>query len=312
MKKAIVFTLKLAVFTMLFASILILFKQNGWITTLFLSIAIQLCLGSLVLGVIMLYLKKYKYASYSFIAAVLLSVQFAGYFFEGDQEIAEFEFNKPKLKVAQFNVLTSNKSKKETISSIIASDATIVSVQETNKSWTDSLDKKLKQTYPYSVYFPTERCCYGISMLSKVPLINPDVTFHGGVPNIEADIWFGNQVTHVISSHAPSPISSSNLVARNRHIADLKNHISNIDSPTIIMGDFNTVPWDNNLIALKEDANLIDSRRSYTSTFPSYLGAAGIPIDYILHSQEIKCTNFKSIAIKGSDHRGIVGEYIIN
>ena len=312
MKKATLFTLKLGAFTVMLASLLLLFKQNGWITTLFLSTAIQFCIGALVLGIVMVYLKKYKHAIYYFIASILLSFQFIGYFFEDDQEIAQFEFNYPKLKIAQFNVLASNKSKKETIQSIIASNATILSIQETNKNWTDSLDKELRHAYPYSIYFPTERCCYGISMLSKVPLMNADITFHGGVPNIEADIYFGNQLTHVISSHTHSPISRSNLLARNQHIADLKKHISKIDSPTIIMGDFNTVPWDDNMIALKETSNLVDSRKSYTSTFPSYLGVGGIPIDYILHSQEIKCTDFKSISIKGSDHRGIIGEYIIN
>lgn len=312
MKKFIVFTLKLSAFTVLMCSILLMFKQNGWFTTLFLSGAVQACLGSLALGIIMIYLRKYKHATYSFVAAILLSTQFLGYFFEEDQLITEFEFEKPKLKVAQFNVLTSNKSKNETIRSILSSDATIVSVQETNKSWADSLERQLKQTYPYSVYFPTERCCYGISMLSKVPLVKPSVTFHGGVPNIETDIWFDNQLTHIISSHTPSPISSSNLVRRNQHINDLKNHVAGIDSPTIIIGDLNTVPWDDNLIALKAAGNLRDSRKSYTSTFPSYLGVAGVPIDYILHSEEIKCTNFQSINIEGSDHRGVVGEYIIN
>lgn len=312
MKKAIIFSLKLAAFTVFIGSVLLLFKQNGWITTLFLSTAIQLCLGSIVLGGIMIYLKKYKHASYSFIAATLLSFQFVGYFFESNDEIAEFEMTSPKIRVAQFNVLTSNKEKSETIKSILTSDATIVSIQETNKKWTKELDEKLKAKYPFTVYFPTEKCCFGISMLSKVPLMNCDVTFHGGVPNIEADIWFGNKLTHIISSHTPSPITRGNLKARNKHLDDLKNHIAQIDSPTIIMGDFNTVPWDNNLIALQEKTNLIDSRKSYTSTYPSYLGAVGIPIDYILHSQEISCTNFEPISIEGSDHRGIMGEYVIN
>ena len=111
MKKATLFTLKLGAFTVMLASILLLFKQNGWITTLFLSTAIQFCIGALVLGIVMVYLKKYKHSIYYFIASILLSFQFIGYFFEDDQEIAQFEFNYPKLKIAQFNVLASNKSK---------------------------------------------------------------------------------------------------------------------------------------------------------------------------------------------------------
>jgi len=312
MKKTIIFLLKITAFTVLLASTLLLFKQNGWITTLFLSTAIQFALGSLALAGIMFYLKRYKSVVYSLVAAVLFSFQFMGYFYEPEETIVEFEFAQPRLKIAQFNVLTSNKSKKETIQSILSSDATIVSVQETDNVWAKALSDELKRDYPFSVYFPTERCCYGISLLSKVPLQNADVTFHGGVPNIEADVMFNHQLTHVISSHAPSPVSRENLIARNQHLKELKNHVAKIDSPTIIMGDFNTVPWDENLIALREEANLKDSRKSYNATFPSYLGSAGIPIDYILHSNEIKCTKFSSIAIQGSDHRGIIGEYIIN
>ncbi len=312
MKKKIINLLKLTAFTVLMASVLLLFKQNGWIGTLFLSTSIQFCIGSLLLGVFLLYLKKTRSATYSFIAAVLFSIQFLGYFFEPDPKTIEFEIYQPKLKVAQFNVLSSNSSKAITIKGIIASNADVVSIQETDKAWTDELKRSLKSNYPFTVYFPSKQCCFGISMISKQPLLNADVTFHGGVPNIEADIFFDGQLTHVISSHTSSPISRRNLKSRNQHLSALKNHVAKLDSPTIIIGDFNTVPWDENMITLKEDAHLIDSRKSYTSTFPSYLGYAGIPIDYILHTEEITCTKFNSIPIEGSDHMGIIGEYVIN
>jgi endonuclease/exonuclease/phosphatase (EEP) superfamily protein YafD len=148
--------------------------------------------------------------------------------------------------------------------------------------------------------------------LSKQPLFNANISFHGGLPNIEADMIFNDVVTHIITSHTSSPISRNKLKNRNEHLLDLQKHVALLDSPTLVIGDFNTVPWDKKLMAFKQKSELIDSRKSYESTFPSYFGFMGIPIDYIFHTKEISCTSFETLQIEGSDHLGIIGEYAIN
>lgn len=312
MKNLVIKLLKAVVVLILLISIYLMFNQNGWITTLLLSTTIQISIGSFVLTLIMFYLKNRRYALIAFISTILFSSHFMGHIGNQENEKLVFEIKNPKLKIAHFNVLKYNSAKKEIISTIIKSDADIVSLQETDEKWTNEIEKSVKKEYPFSIYFPSDVCCIGISLLSKQPLYNANISFHGGLPNIEADLIFNDVVTHVITSHTSSPISRSNLNNRNTHLKDLSDHVVKIDSPTIVIGDFNTVPWDNNLVSFKANTQLKDSRKKYESTFPSYFGKAGIPIDYIFHSNEISCISFKTIKIKGSDHFGIIGEYAMN
>lgn len=312
MRNLMIHIFKACAFSGVLLGIFLVFKQSGWITTLFLSLSVQITIFFIVLSPFLIYYKKGKHAVLSLLAAILFSTQFIGSIHSNEQVELEFEITQPKLKIAHFNVLKSNQSKQATIETIISSKADVVSLQETDQAWTTEIEKAVKTEYPYSIFFPSEQCCIGISLLSKEPLFNANISFHGDLPNIEADVIFNGIVTHLITSHTSSPISRSKLKNRNDHLNDLKKHVALLDSPTIVIGDFNTVPWDKNLLSFKKQSELIDSRKSYESTFPSYLGVAGIPIDYIFHSKEISCTSFETLQLEGSDHLGIIGEYAIN
>lgn len=305
-------TFKVLTFTGLFLSIFLMFKQSGWITTLFLSLSVQITIFYILLSPFLLYYRKGKHAVLSLLTALSFSTQFIGSINDQNEQSVEFEITNPTLKVAHFNVLRSNKSKQATIHTILNSNADLVSLQETDQAWTQEVEKSVKEAYPYSIFFPSEQCCIGISLLSKQPLFNANISFHGGLPNIEADMIFNDVVTHIITSHTSSPISRNKLKNRNEHLLDLQKHVALLDSPTLVIGDFNTVPWDKKLMAFKQKSELIDSRKSYESTFPSYFGFMGIPIDYIFHTKEISCTSFETLQIEGSDHLGIIGEYAIN
>lgn len=311
MRNIVIIGLKSIALFSLLLSIFLVFNQSGWISTLFLSLSVQITIFCIIIAPFLLLYKKGRHALYSLLAAILFSTQFIGLIQEDLDEVV-FETTVPKLKIAHFNVLRSNQSKSSTIQTILNSEADVISLQETDQAWTSEIEAAVKEQYPHSIYFPSEQCCIGISLLSKEPLFNSNISFHGGLPNIEADMIFNGIVTHLITSHTSSPISRGNLENRNNHLKDLKKHVAMLDSPTIVIGDFNTVPWDNNLVAFKKESALIDSRKSYESTFPSFLGVAGIPIDYIFHTKEIACTSFETVQIKGSDHLGIIGEYAIH
>jgi endonuclease/exonuclease/phosphatase (EEP) superfamily protein YafD len=312
MKKLTIRLLKTIATSSLLISLYLLCSQTGWITTLLISTSMQICIGCMFIAVSLFYFRIKKFAIISLIASFIFSTNFMGNYKNDSNNTVEFEITTPKLKVAHFNVLKFNSSKQQTIETIINSDADIVSLQETDELWTKEIESAVKKDYPYCIFFPSDICCFGISLLSKQPLYNSNISFHGGIPNIEADLIFNDVVTHVISSHTASPISRSHLVRRNTHLSELSDHVAKIDSPTIVIGDFNTVPWDKKLVNFKAETQLKDSRKAYESTFPSYFGNLGIPIDYIFHSKEISCLSFKTIAIAGSDHLGIIGEYAMN
>ena len=87
-------------------------------------------------------------------------------------------------------------------------------------------------------------------------------------------------------------------------------HLALQSGPRILIGDFNTVPWDQALLELRSATGLQDSRKSFAPTYRfKKIPFLHLPIDYILHSQEFECLRFKVLRKSSSDHKGIAGIY---
>ncbi len=210
--------------------------------------------------------------------------------------------------IAQFNVLKYNNNYETTIQSAINSNADLVSFQEVDFSWSRALEQKLKQDYPYSFLYPREDC-YGYAIYSKTPLMGVSLKKIEGYPYIKGSLLIKDSEVMFISMHTRAPLSKSNFDIRNNQINQLAFETEKIDKPLVIFGDFNSVPWDYSIKQFKKITHLNDSRKNITPTFPAYLSIAGIPIDYIFHSNEIWCNSFKAIGNGNSDHKGVQGYY---
>jgi len=269
------------------------------------SLTPQISLVTLFLLVLHLFRNKQLLFLGAYAALMLFIPTFLGLVFP--DSLAEGQKEKAKITVAQFNVLKFNSNHKSVIESIKESEADIVSLQEIDRSWSVDIYKNISKIYPYSFSYPSENCCFGIALYSKIPLNNAQLQWLGGVPNITADIQWQGEKIHVLSAHTHAPITPYKFEQRNIHIADMALYLQRVKYAKMVIGDFNSVPWDNFLKDFKEKSKMTDSRHSYVSTFPSFLGKFGIPIDYIFHSKELECVVFTAIPSKASDHNGIKG-----
>jgi endonuclease/exonuclease/phosphatase (EEP) superfamily protein YafD len=283
-----------------------LFPQN-FIFALVRSLTPQIALGALVLLVLHLFRNRLKLFLTTYGALMLLLPTFLTLLFPDN--MSKIQKGKARIVFAQFNVLKFNHEHESVIQSIKASGADIVSLQEVDGSWARDIHQNIAKQYPYSFSYPSENCCFGIALYSKIPLKNAKLKWLGGVPNITADIqWQGDKI-HVLSAHTHAPINKYKFEQRNIHIAEMSAYLKTIPSAKLVIGDFNSVPWDNFLNHFKQQTQLSDSRHSYSSTFPSFLGKFGIPIDYIFHSSELECTGFTAVSSTSSDHKGIKGSF---
>ncbi|AHM60669.1 Endonuclease/exonuclease/phosphatase [Flammeovirgaceae bacterium 311] len=210
------------------------------------------------------------------------------------------------LKVAQVNVLQFNSRHEMVTRQIEALGADILAFQEVNQPWADSLVKVLSAEYPYFSLAPQDNC-YGMALFSKKPLKEVQLRLWEGYPAISARIEENGQDTLILSLHAASPVSLERFRARNKQLKAAARFIEEAGVPTLVLGDFNTVPWDPALKPLLQAANLQDSRSlHYTATWPSFFGKWGIPIDYVLHSPHWQRLSHGSVSIPGSDHKAMV------
>jgi endonuclease/exonuclease/phosphatase (EEP) superfamily protein YafD len=212
----------------------------------------------------------------------------------------------PTLRLAQVNVLQENRRHRLVAQHIKSLDADVLAFQEVNKVWTDKLAELLSDEYPYYSLAPHEKH-YGMALFSKKPLKDVQLNVWAGYPVLSAKILHGAQETLVLSVHTPSPVTLKRYQARNEELLEIAKFIKEADMPTLILGDFNIVPWDPALKPLQQAAGLKDSRSlHYTATWPSPLGRWGIPIDYVLHSAHWQRISHGSAPIPGSDHKAMV------
>ncbi|MBK9504946.1 MAG: hypothetical protein IPO03_06220 [Bacteroidetes bacterium] len=70
----------------------------------------------------------------------------------------------------------------------------------------------------------------------------------------------------------------------------------------------NAVPWSEQVETLLKTTQLKDSRKDLSATYPAQ-SPLQIPIDYIFHSPELSCEQFKTQGGTTSNHLGIIGYY---
>jgi endonuclease/exonuclease/phosphatase (EEP) superfamily protein YafD len=214
-------------------------------------------------------------------------------------------YGKP-FKVAHFNVLYNNTQFQQTISQALSADADILSFQEVSTDWAFRLMEGLEKKYPY--FAMTEHKVHGVAIFSRYPLENINTYHWTGEPNLTGDILYENKKVHFIATHTLSPRSPERFENRNQHLDQVANYVQNIDGPVLAIGDFNAVPWSQHIVKIKDNTDLKDSRKSISATFPAEY-SLGLPIDYILHSDELSCLDFDTVDAHGSDHKGVIGEY---
>ncbi|PIQ50386.1 MAG: hypothetical protein COW03_00155 [Cytophagales bacterium CG12_big_fil_rev_8_21_14_0_65_40_12] len=273
--------------------------------TLFQSFLFQAMLVYGLLSIVWIVRHHYRLAGTNFMIYLLLLIKVnspigVGYQINQGQE---------QLKVLQFNVLTSNEAYKATIDRVLQLAPDFVSFQEVSYQWANELESGLSEAYPYSKVVRSPDESQGIAVFSKYPLIDTQVIIWGGTANISGKVKMAHEDINFLALHTRSPTTKLKWNARNEHLVSAKEFIQDQQGEFLVLGDFNTVPWDKRLLNFKSSTALTDSRKKLTPTYPTWNPfIAQIPIDYIFHSKGIGCQSLDSVDIT-SDHKAIMGIY---
>jgi endonuclease/exonuclease/phosphatase (EEP) superfamily protein YafD len=208
------------------------------------------------------------------------------------------------LRVFHMNVLQPNTSYAQAIAQALQSEADIISVQEVDPRWAAELRMVLGSRYPFFHLEPRQNC-YGIALFSKLPFERVATLESAGAPFIEAWLKVGGDRIRLIAVHATSPISYDHFRRRNEQLQALGGMLACDDTSTIVIGDLNTVPWDQAFRRFCTRAGLRSSAPSTYRTWPSIGPFAAIPLDHILVTGDLATSDFTTIDIPGSDHRGL-------
>ena len=206
--------------------------------------------------------------------------------------------------IAQMNIQQTSTSVAEVVATARASNADLISLQEVDEHWKGELVAGLSDLYPWHFHGTGERN-YGIALFSKKPLEQAVVFDLYGLPAIRAQVWHEDFRIQIFAVHLRAPESAIKLAQRNTQWRSLAKLIRNAEEPVCLIGDLNTVPWDDAFEQFIAGTAMRRCPRPLTPTWPAMAGIAVIPLDHILTSPELCIDGMQAFNIPGSDHRGL-------
>lgn len=236
----------------------------------------------------------------SIFAAGLIATQISSFILPTDFKVVGQDFT-----IAQINLLSTNNKHQAVLKQVKTLDPDIISFQEVNRGWNQSLNKELKDSHPYRHSIPWENN-FGIALYSKHPFTKVETQFINGLPNIYSCININGRNLELLSSHTYAPVTPSMFKKRNAQLEEIGKTLAGFNQNCIAIGDYNIVPWARELKAMKKTADLKSARNRLASTFPAGFQLLRIPIDHVFYKGDLGASSFKVFDIPGSDHRGLL------
>lgn len=182
---------------------------------------------------------------------------------------------------------------------------------ETTQAWLEALEP-LHDRYPYRVQQPGEGH-FGIALFSRFPLHDPQVIAIGNhdSPTIRARVHLHGRRLTLVATHPFPPIGARQSRTRNQQLAALPRLMTHRSTPVLLLGDLNVSPWSSHFRRLLEESGLHDSSagRGLYPTWPVHMPLFLIPIDHILHSEELMVLRKRTGPSVGSDHYPVAVDF---
>jgi len=213
------------------------------------------------------------------------------------------------LKVISYNVLSSNTRHEEVLSFLKKENPDVLLVLEVNHEWMTALGE-LSEKYPNRIEkFRQDN--FGLLFLSKLPFHSHEVVHlsPGDPAFVLADLDWNGESVRFFGAHPLTPLGGRGAKSRNATLQEIKKRSLAATGPQIIAGDLNCSAFSPHFRSLQK--GLRDSARGqgYTATWRRGHPIWAIPIDHILTSEDLVCTDYQIGPKNGSDHSPLVGIY---
>jgi endonuclease/exonuclease/phosphatase (EEP) superfamily protein YafD len=148
----------------------------------------------------------------------------------------------------------------------------------------------------------------GVAVWSRLPLDERDgspTTFH---QHVDVDVATPDGPLRVFATHLPTPIDDLDMWRRDLGtLADLG---TELDGPTVVVGDLNASYWHPDFRQLL-DAGLVDAHdatgNGFTVTWPTdRVVPPFVRLDHVLTGGALVATDASAFDLAGSDHRGVL------
>lgn len=292
------------------AAVIAMFPPDFMWARILSDFAAHFMIGLLGLGLFFLLANKRRYMFVSFAVCGILCL------FLKDAANQDIMLPKtsgtPSISILHCNLNKTADSFSGLFRSVEESGAGILAFNEVTRDRDLYLDRALKDVYPHSAKLVrTDR--YGLSFYSKVPISRVDTieVYGGSRPHLLIGISYGfGKELNIINSYFLPPVTREAYGDYRVELAQLGQHLAEIERPVIAVGDFNLSDWSSELREFKTLSGLSSSRRDInTGTNTGSKDLMDFPNDHILFNQQLQCVEFQTLNDSMGQHLGIKGIY---
>lgn len=178
---------------------------------------------------------------------------------------------------------------------------------ESNKDWEFAM-RDMEVDYPHTEKITLENT-YGMHLYAKIPF--QKITTHyfvaDDIPSIEAHLKTEDGedfVLFCVHPPPPSPTEEETSKERDGDLLCIAKRIKEINKPTLVVGDFNTVAWSKISALFRKNSELIDGRdgRGILASYHANYWFFRTPLDLVFHSPTIFLKELSVLENIGSDH----------
>lgn len=229
--------------------------------------------------------------------------------------------NGVKVKFLLSNLYKNNYYHERFFQVLRAENPDIVALVEVKSHWQDALlsSPYMRRIYPFFFINPRGET----ALFSRLPLLDPEVRFiqksYASQSFVQARVLASNgRAAGLVLIHPPHATSEIDGLRQEKLFSYLLDQRQTLPKPLILMGDFNTPPWSNQFIRLKDGLSLSDSRAGFglqaswpVSLGPVSLGVPLFPIDHILTGQGVSTLRRKTGPSIISDHLPVIATLLV-
>lgn len=280
-----------------------LFGKLHWFLDLFNHLQAQYFVALLIITVVLAIWRKPKHTAIALVALMIPTFHlFPLYQASGTKTKGR------TLRVASYNILTSNKRYDDSVQWILQTDADFIYLTETNPVWVRKL-APLSAKFPHTTH-KTISGNFGFSFHSQHPILSEVAHSIGKLelPLLEATIDTPEGIVTVFGCHPVPPVSDFWASERNLYLSELDRLSSAVEGRSVILGDLNATRWSQQMKPILDRYDDTQEGHGYSATWMRTNWLVTIPIDHILAQGFSGTLSRKTGPDLGSDHRPVVAD----
>lgn len=289
------------------ASIAAFFGRFFWWLDVLANFRAQFLVALVILGLALLF-SRYRRFGWGILLVAVINLIVVAPLYVGSP--GESRIDAPTVRVMSFNLLSTNEQYGDVVDFIRLNEPDLVLLHESSLPWETAM-RSADLGYEV-VKTRAENLIFGTLVMVKSGAEVVSFGFAQTDPRA-VEIEFVPEAwgvsLRVLSSHALAPTNADRAALRDAQLGFAADWASETEGPHMVVGDFNATPWSWPFRNLVAEGNLRNSQIGFglQPTFAANSNALfRVPIDHLLHSDQLRVRQRNLGPPMGSDHFPIV------